>query len=439
MTRPPQNTSYFFIPFRFDSQSEFRDLIAALNEDENWICVHDEIRYMLKYVADKIDSKNPDNCQCFHFELTDQARQQFGIASKELWYSTKEHTYQNLLVSYRFHLDRIQLYCFSTTVCIMAFQVIFEENMPLWISSAQYYLKKVSREFFLHPNGTEMSFLALAQKLMEQVHSHTNFDFFYYANPSTERANVLTYLEVPPKEDYRYELYFLRRCYHENFVYSESTDLASDEVYTASKGITWGFSQEAAVCLACPAYGREEFIYTTFYKNFNAQYLFMYVLLLHQKYVLYMFLTIIGLDTYNDLEKLEAYRQQLYEFETDFVFSCITEVPQYQILHEKLSDVFSLKKMYEDVREPLVSLSEVRRANAEKRQRNNDYRMNKSLAMLSLLTLFSALIDSFDFVESFLGQFFNQTQVSHIQICAILIICVIVFFVIYNLLKSKSD
>lgn len=165
----------------------------------------------------------------------------------------------------------------------------------------------------------------------------------------------------------------------------------------------------------------------------------MYVLLLHQKYVLYMFLTIIGLDTYNDLEKLEAYRQQLYEFETDFVFSCITEVPQYQILHEKLSDVFSLKKMYEDVREPLVSLSEVRRANAEKRQRNNDYRMNKSLAMLSLLTLFSALIDSFDFVESFLGQFFNQTQVSHIQICAILIICVIVFFVIYNLLKSKSD
>lgn len=102
----------------------------------------------------------------------------------------------------------------------------------------------------------------------------------------------------------------------------------------------------------------------------------MYVLLLHQKYVLYMFLTIIGLDTYNDLEKLEAYRQQLYEFETDFVFSCITEVPQYQILHEKLSDVFSLKKMYEDVREPLVSLSEVRRANAEKRQRNNDYRMN---------------------------------------------------------------
>ena len=137
MTRPPQNTSYFFIPFRFDSQSEFRDLIAALNEDENWICVHDEIRYMLKYVADKIDSKNPDNCQCFHFQLTDQARQQFGIASKELWYSTKEHTYQNLLVSYRFHLERIQLYCFSTTVCIMAFQVIFEENMPLWISSAR--------------------------------------------------------------------------------------------------------------------------------------------------------------------------------------------------------------------------------------------------------------------------------------------------------------
>ena len=53
----------------------------------------------------------------------------------------------------------------------------------------------------------------------------------------------------------------------------------------------WGVSQEAAVCITCPEMGRGPFIRTTFYRNFNDQYLYMYILLLHQKYVLYMFLT----------------------------------------------------------------------------------------------------------------------------------------------------
>lgn len=88
----------------------------------------------------------------------------------------------------------------------------------------------------------------------------------------------------------------------------------------------------------------------------------MYVLLLHQKYVLYMFLTRIGIGMYNNLATLEEYRQDLYEFETDFVFTCVTEVLQYQNLYYRMTEVFSLKNVYEDIHEPLISLGEIRRA-----------------------------------------------------------------------------
>lgn len=152
-----------------------------------------------------------------------------------------------------------------------------------------------------------------------------------------------------------------------------------------------------------------------------------------------MFLTKIGIGTYNNLETLETYRHQLYEFETDFVFSCITEVPQYQNLYDRMAQAFSLKKMYEDVHEPLVSLGEIRRETAENEQKKRDDNVNKALLMLSVLSFFSALVDSFDFVQSFFGWFLGGIGIKVIQICCILGITVTVAFVFKNLFKSKRS
>ena len=214
--------------------------------------------------------------------------------------------------------------------------------------------------------------------------------------------------------------FYLRRCYSDGFIYTEDDKLDEKEIFIPSKDTTWGISPEAAVCLVCPKHGSEKFLRETFYKNFNAQYLFMYIFLLHQKYVLYMFLTKIGIGIYNDLGTLEEYRQELYEFETDFVFSCVTEVPQYQKLYDRMTEAFSLKKMYEDVHEPLISLGEIRREAAENGQKKRDGNVNKALLMLSVLSFFSALVDSFDFVESFFGWFLNEAGVRLVQVCCII-------------------
>lgn len=441
---PPRNTSYFFIPLRFPQRAQFGDLIRTLHANPDWECVHDTITYMLKYVADKLDSRDPRNCQCFHYRLSDHARRKFGVpAADELW-STAPHPYQGESICHRFRLESVQLYCFHTTVCILAFQVSFEDSDPLRVACAQYYLKKVSRERIFpctsSPAAQEgVTFLSLAQRLADGWNAGMSLDFFYYANPSTERANVFSLVEVAPKEDYSYELYYLRRCYSDGFLYSRDPELESREIYAPSRDVVWGISPEAAACLICPDFGREKFLHSTFVTNFNAQYLFMYVLLLHQKYVLYMFLTIIGVGTYTDLPRLETYQHELYEFETDFVFSCVTEVPQYQNLYNRMVDAFSLKQMYEDVREPLVSLSEVRRADAEAQQQRRDTRLNRSLLLLSLLTFFSALIDSFDFVDSFFSWFFGDRVVELIQICCILLIFLILAYVVISILFNRND
>lgn len=430
------NTSYLFLPFSYQ-YNIFSSVIDICKQDNSWELAQDEIKYMLKFVADKIDCNNLKGCQCFHFRLTQEGRNNYQLHSPEDWFSTESHIYREHETCFKFQVLSVELYLFSTCVGILAFKVHFCDDDPLWISNALYHLKKVSREQ-IHINTRQFTMQDCSKNLVEGLQTIKNLSFFYYANPSTERANVLTYIEVGCKDDYTEELFYLRRCYSEGFLYSANKE-DEDEIYCPSKDIVWGLSPEAAVCLACPNRGRESFIKGTFSKNFNAQYLFMYVLLLHQKYVLYLLLTKIGVGIYNNLETLEEYRHQLYEFETDFVFSCVTEVPQYQILYDRMANAFALKKMFEDVREPLVSLRDVRRETAEKDQKKRDDSVNRALLILSILSFFSALVDSFDFVHSFFGWFFNETVIRLIQVACIASIFVMLIYVFMNLLRSKKQ
>lgn len=440
-----KNTSYIFIPFNFSDPADFKRLIDEFDKSILLKKTNDKILYMLKYVSDKINSNDKESCQCFHYEVTDYARNELNLATKDDWFTTKEIVEDGKSKQreeeYRFKILSIQLYCFSTTVGIFAFKIYFEKNDPFWISNAQYYLKKVSRENICldFKDAPCTTMLEISKSITKKFSHITEMNYFYYANPTTERANLLTYIEVAPQESYKKELYYLKRCYSDGYLYVENEKLDEEQTYIPSNDTVWGISSEAAVCLACPDMGRGKFLRSTFYENFNAQYLFMYVLLLHQKYVLYMFLTKIGIGTYNNLETLETYRHQLYEFETDFVFSCITEVPQYQNLYDRMAQAFSLKKMYEDVHEPLVSLGEIRRETAENEQKKRDDNVNKALLMLSVLSFFSALVDSFDFVQSFFGWFLGGIGIKVIQICCILGITVTVAFVFKNLFKSKRS
>lgn len=438
-----KNTSYIFIPFRYTEPKDFEVLCDILKSNEEWKCIDEKIQYMLKYVADKIVGKKNGNSQCVHFELTDYGLNRTGLNfPNDLWY-TLQHVYGGEETCFRFHIISVQLYCFNTTVCILAFRLRFETEDPLRISAAQYYLKKVSREKILHEGdklekqGT--TFLEISRQLMSHLKFPREFIFFFYANPSTERANLLTYLEVEEKDDYRYDLFYLRRCYGEGYLYYEDREADEREIYHATSDVVWGLSPEAAVCLACPYKGRKEFIRQTLFKNFNEQYLFMYILLLHQKYVLYMFLTMIDAEMHSDLEVLEDYRRRLYEFETDFVFSCVTEVPQYRNLYDRMSEAFSLRNMYEDVKEPLTSLAEVRRNDMEKRQNQRDKKVNRALFLLSVLSFFSALIDGFDFVEAFGSLFLAKSVIIPIQTVLVLGILGVLVYVFFVLFSNKGE
>lgn len=58
--------------------------------------------------------------------------------------------------------------------------------------------------------------------------------------------------------------------------------------------------------------------------------------------------------------------------------------------------------------------------------------------MLSILSFFSALVDSYDFIDSFFGWFLNPMGVRIAQVVCIAIIVFVVILAFRNLLSSRK-
>ena len=96
-------------------------------------------------------------------------------------------------------------------------------------------------------------------------------------------------------------------------------------------------------------------------------------------------------------------------------------------------NAFVLKPLFEDVCAPILSLGDTRKGESEKR-------VNRSLFGLSILAVFSALVDSYDFCEKLGDGFFNSTMSVGQIVCIVIIFGILVYTIgssIYNYFRDN--
>lgn len=391
------NFSYLFIPFtteKLDDFSAFRQNIAPQN---GWEPVDINNRYLHRYVAERMTAcENAADCR-FRLNPEFAANRQLYLGSKQ--YSTDPKEYLGELTSgFKFLISNVEMYAFDKAICILIFELRFPDSDPLKISSAQYNLRKISTEKIHLDDNTAKpcgeSFVDISQRILKDCAQGLALDFFFYATPGNEKANFLTYIDVPWQESYDKELFYLKWCYSDAFDYDNTHYDADNENYHANLCTNWGISVSAAVCLVHRSEKQKAFIEGTFQKNFRAQYLLTYILLLHQKYMMYLFLTKLSVGLEGNLKQLQKYKELLYHFETHYMFSYVSEIPQYQRFYTKIRRIFALEQLFSGVREPLLQLTEMEKLTAENEQKNHEQRVNTALTVLSLLTIVSALTDA---------------------------------------------
>ena len=389
------NFSYLFIPFTIDELDAFPAFLRNLTPQNGWLPSETDNRYLHRYVAERIsNSQQAVDCQ-FRLDPTYADAKGLFLGTKQ--YRTAPKSYEGEKNDgFAFQIAGVELHTFHTGVCILAFELRFEDNDPLKISAAQYCLRKIATEkiYRVGEENSGESFVDVSERILEKCTPNVTLDFLFYATPNNEKANFLTYIDVPEQENYDKELFYLKWCYNNGFEYSEQSSEEDSINYAASPFTHWGISVSAAVCLVYRSDRQKQFIETVFQKNFRQQYLRTYMLLLHQKYMMYLFLTKLSVDLDGNLPQLKAYKERLYRFETHYMFTSISEVPQYQRFYKKVREVFLLDQLFKEVQEPLVQLAEIQKQAAESEQQVQDRRTNAALTAVSLLTIFSALTDA---------------------------------------------
>ena len=393
------NFSYIFIPFALQQETDFAAFNQSLSKDSMWTVVKDDVRYLHRYVADCLVSQTKPTGNLCHYRLDPRRAPEVPLWLNDRCYRTMPKTYKGETgVCFDFRISDVELFSFNTSVGVIAFRLQFERNDPLHIAAAQYYLRKIDAEpiCVTLEDGTQrlQTFIDISQKLLGELADTYSVDFFFYAAPKNERANFLTYIDMPEQENYDEALFHLRWCYHDGFLFEEECEEGDCTNYVANSHTHWGISSSAAACLVNRTEKSKQFVESTFQKNFMRQYLLTYVLLLHQKYMLYLLLTKISVDADEDMNKLENYKRQLHAFDSKYVFIKITEVPQYQRFYDKVTKAFSIREMFSDVEQPLSQLTEIQRLQHEEREQRHDRRTNTILIVLSCLTIVSALTDA---------------------------------------------
>ncbi len=409
------NITYIFLPFTFGEPENFSKLKKTFEKDTVWQKSGIKQNYLYKYISDKLNDSENSLCHLYTLKNPD-----FHPVINS------NHTFcEDDDVSFEFKIDDADIFCFASGVGIFSFRLTFPTNDPFKISTYQYYLKKVARGS-IDGNGT---LLDIAKRFLPESRS-LELNFFYYTNAKTERANILTYIHVPPQDDFDKEFFFLNHCYNsETYQYFKNSSM-HDKIIRLDENRYWGVSSEAAVCLACPTEKTENFIKNTFFENFTTQYRFMFIFLLHQKYALYNFLTKINKSNCDDIKVLKNYKKQLFAFENDFVFSTVTEVPQYQHLYEEIAEAFALKSLFEDVNEPLEALDSMK-------SQHRDSIMNAVLFIVSLFALVSVAADSLTLIDLLKG-LLGSLSVSIIKCSCLGIIILTIGFLIGFIIRRKK-
>ena len=443
------NIVYVFVPFRFEDVDGVMAAAKSRCADGNavWEDGSRDIKsYFFKYLTDKFTAPGDggaDCRRCIHLSAIERNRSRDRVCPEDEWkmilstqkkslgfsmedaFWLRQPSYMDdteQKTDFRFHVDSLKLTVFGTGIGLVSFGIVLDDVDPLKMAGAEFLLKLSIEELnrksdywkrnaIVQAEGSQerTDFATIARSVLDSAIGLKNGKFnFYSQKPRGNLLSVFFAAEGDDGNDLAKELYYLGNGYGVGFMYPGKDRDASFQLL-GDPNVRWCVSNEIACCLVRPDLHppAKGFIYGSFYYKFRREYLFMYVWLLHQKYALYAFLTDIsakGLSVAGrrNAKELLDYKERFTDFEANYVFARITEVPQYQQLYDAISRQFALEAMYKDVKEPLTALDTLAR-DRETRAQNG---IALVLGIMALLGIFSAYIDSFDFI----GKFFGDVQ-----------------------------
>lgn len=373
-----RKTTVFFLPLRFPSYDAF---VTETEKKGQWERTEEERirpRYLFHY-ASRIGTDRRLFSSFSFRELSALGLFEYSDYLKED--SAAE-------------LTELRLSCFSTGIGFLEFWVDCSRLSLDEMANFAYAFKKVYKKSAAGKSVLQLARLLIGERSAQLFFADSaefKYECICYHFIQTEQGA----LTEPELKKY---LTLLKRNYKTSFA-APPADSEYDTFYSPYSYDHWAGSPEGLVNIAYLT-GEKETDY--FIENFkpghqSVDYYFMFLLLLNQRYSAIEYIDEIARGDTECQGEMEALNRRIVTLKSVFSFTVISGDHIFQNLYSRMCRVMDVERLLEDIRDNENQMEIVRNARAEKVDRLS----NRFLFGLSLLSLFSALVDAAGYFDRF--------------------------------------
>lgn len=387
------NTSVFIIPVLLDS---FREKKRKFSGDARWRRLTAEelgTDYLMRY-ANRIAVDEACSASFVYLPLAEKPLSlRVGRETGEGAEQTKA---RNDKYEACVHPEELRLTLFDTGIGFAELQVLYDGLSPEEIVDFIYDFKKVYKTE--SDMAESRSFIGMVRESLGAgctpfFYNPVNAGRLAFKNECLGfHALRFSESEIAP-EEIAPLLFRLRHGYAAGFAYQENEEVY-DFTYSPYAYDFWSGCQEGLANVVRLDEGKNAFIDRYKYRQLMRDYRFMYLILLNQRFTAIRYIEKISVGTDTDLDDVAG---NIVKLKTVYSFRVISGDMLYQNIYRKMYHLLEIDELLVDLQDNEEKVS-LYHKNAMEQSNDNATRM---LLIISILSVFSCLIDAASYFELF--------------------------------------
>ncbi|MDE5820395.1 MAG: hypothetical protein K2I07_13935 [Lachnospiraceae bacterium] len=448
-----RNHSYFFIPFKVKSIDRWKKQIESkvyIKKDGRefvaWKEIVDPIAiHLMKFINTGIGYRTERHCA---YKLMD--KRAYGLP-----YTNKRDKLLNCTINYKgqlkeFEIDicNVRIHCFGTRVGFLVYDIWYSQNMGYNdIIEFNYLFSKVGRSTLLIEDADTLDNIegcTYLYKLSKEIIGNGLEDevelFFNSPNYIKMESNIFCVYCDEEKKDINNKLFHLCHSYTKEYEYNMKNMDEDFRLYHPYHYIHWGYCQSG---ISCVYYDVCDFTHNDFDGKLQNDYYFMYLILLHQRYMLLSLMSEIMNCRSDDSEEWGRIQRGFTIYRLEYSFCVVSDEMPYNRIYKDMREILMINEFensLKDISDRMHMMKREEQHEIEETSANlRGWRTDNALGLLSLLTVFSAAIDTTDLINMWLLKEEKGVRVLWPHCIAYAVIGFVAMFVLKVLICSYLD
>lgn len=375
-----QNTTVFIAPICYEKLGTFT---AAVQTDTRW-CRIDSQELSTAYLIDYVHRILMDPMRFCAYRL--QAPDLLNVCM----FNTPGAC-----------IEQVRLSCFDTGIGFLEFFVHYDETMTVeQIADFSYLFKKAAKADSRDREKYAWEGKSLYQTILELLPGKELCRAFFTSTAVFKHECYCFHaIKTAPEALTAKNLELLKRSYSTDFQPGQTEQSRYDMTYTPYAYDLWGGSQEALVNLCCEPENERTKNFINRYKHSQLMkdYHFCYLLLLNQRFSMIHYIQKIAEVDKPTAKQMRQINEAVVKLKTGYAFRVVSDDMLYQNVYSRMYEILDVDNLLADVQDSEAQLAMVRDIRALQAEKDT----SRILFAISILSLFSALIDAAGYFDRF--------------------------------------